>query len=156
MDSTVYKKLAEAVTGRPLPITIKNDQTEESREFVIKQPTFELLIETSAILAEIGLNDVQDLFDKKNVFEFIVNHGDKVLKVLSIMLDSKVEYSQDTYDFLKANLTPHECFDVLSNIVLRIGTQDFQKSIIAMIPMSLHNQTEIIALVNKYLTPSSS
>jgi hypothetical protein len=156
MDQEISRKLADAVSGRALPISIKNDSTGELKDFVIKQPTFELLIETSRILSEIGINEIQMLFEGKNVFTFILEHGDKVLKVISIILDRKVNYSQETFDFLRQNLTPWECYDLLSNIILRIGTQDFQKSIIEISPMSLFNQREIIALLKTNSTHSNS
>ena len=142
----IGKKLALAVSGQPLPVSIVDDQTGEKLDFKIYQPTFEILIECSGILSEIGIKDIQNIFDGRNIFEFISNHGDKVLKILAINLDRKIDYSEKTYEFLKKNLTPHECFDLLSNIILRTGTQDFQKSIIEMTAMSLFNQREIIAL----------
>jgi len=156
MDSLLQSKLADAVSGRPLPVFIKDDRTGETREFEIVQPTFAMLMETSRILSDIGISNIQQLFEGQNTFKFIVDHGEKVLQVIAIILERRPDYTQETFDYLKNNLTPAECFDLLSNILLRIGTQDFQKSIIALTPMSLMNQRELIALINKnHSTPSS-
>ena len=156
MDSDIQKKLADAVTGGVLPISIKNNNSDEVRTFEISQPTFKILIETSKILSNIGIDDIDSIFKGKDVFKFISNHGEKVLQVISVILDKKIEYSLDTFEYLKENLTAFECYDLLVSIVLRIGVQDFQKSIIGITPMSLLNQEKIIALMPKSLIHSSS
>jgi hypothetical protein len=156
MENKIQSKLADAVSGRPLPIIIKNDKSGEERKFMIYQPTFAMLIETSKILSEIGLNEIENLFRGKDIFTFISVNGEKILKVISIILDRNVDYSKETFDYLKENLTPGECYDLLANITLRIGVRDFQKSIVELIPMSLMNQMEIIALTEKNLNLSSS
>jgi hypothetical protein len=149
MADETSKKLVEAIIGKPLPVTIINDKTGEKKEFLVTQPTFELLIETSRILAEIGIKEIAQVFEGKNIFDFIGTHGPKILEVISIILDRKIEYSKETYDFLSQNLTPSECYDLLSNIILKMGTSDFQNSIIKTTAMSLINQKEIIALIPK-------
>jgi hypothetical protein len=154
MDTELQSKLADALSGRPLPVSILNDATGERRDFEIKQPTFEMLIETSRILSEMQVKDIEALFGMKNIFEFIAVHGAKVLQIIAICFDRKVKYSNDTYNYLSKNMTPAECYDILTNIVLRIGISDFQKSIIAIAPMSLFNQTEIIAAYNSIRSSS--
>ena len=149
MNEEIQKKLADALTGRALPISIKNNNSDEVREYKIYQPSFGLLIETSRILSEIGINELEKIFEGKDVFKFISEHGEKVLQVISIILDRKLDYSKNTFEYLKENLTAFECYDLLLNITLRIGVQDFQKSIIGIIPMSLLNQEELIALMPK-------
>ena len=155
MEGEIQKKLADALTGEALPISIKNNNSDEIREFEISQPTFKILIETSKILADIGINEMDAVFKGKDVFKFISNHGEKVLQVIAIILDKKIDYSPDTFEYLKENLTAFECYDLLTNITLRIGVQDFQKSIIGMIPMSLLNQEKMIDLIPKSLTRSN-
>ena len=145
LDPVIQQKLADAVSGKAWTFSVKDDETGEEREFKLKQPTFKLLIETSKILSEMSIENVQDFFDSKNMFSFISEQSDKVLKVITICVTRKVEYKQSDFDYFKNNLTPAEAYDVLANIVLRIGTQDFQKSIIATAPMSLFQQAEIIA-----------
>lgn len=156
MDAIFQKKLADALTGRALLLSIKNNNSDEVRSFEIQQPTFRLLIETSRILADIGISELESFFESKNVFKFISRHGEKVLQVISMVLDNKIDYSKDTFEYLKDNLTAFECYNVLTNIALRIGVQDFQKSIIGTIPMSLLNQEKIIDLMRKSLILSSS
>lgn len=157
MDSDIQKKMADAVLGLPLPFSIKSNKTKEERHFTIAQPTFGLLIETSKILADIGVSEIGTMFEGKDVFKFIAKHGEKVLQIIAILLDDKINYTSDTYKYLKDNLNQLEIYDLLCHIVLRIGVQDFQKSIIGIIPISLLNQAELIALIpkKKSLTPSS-
>ena len=149
MNEQIQKNIAEAVTGKPLEISVKCNDSDEVRDFKIKQPSFGLLIETSRIFSEIELTEINNLFENKNVFKFISVHGEKVLSIISMILDNKVKYREETFEFLKENLTAYECYDLLANIALRIGIQDFQKSIIGMIPMSLLNQGELIASMSK-------
>jgi hypothetical protein len=152
----VHSRLADAVSNNPLPITVKSKTSKEQRKFVILQPSFGILIHTSSILSEMSLESVESLFESRNVFSFVKEHGKRILQVIAIVLDNDINYTKSTFDFLHDNLTAYEIYDLLVNITLRIGIQDFQKSIIAVTPMSLLNQTEIIALIRKSLTPLSS
>lgn len=154
MDTDIQNKLADALNNNPLPIEIKG--TSETRKYELKQPTFKILIETSKLISEIGINDFQDIFNEKNVFQFIGEHGEKITRLIAIVLEGKTEIEKDTIDFIQLNLNAHEVYDLLSNIILRIGVQDFQKSIIGIIPMSLLNQGELIALMKSHSTPSNS
>ncbi len=148
--------MVDAVTGDPLPIKVLNNSSKEVREYLLQQPSFRILLATSKILADIGLKDIEAVFEGKDIFKFIGEHGEKVLKVLATVLDNSVVYSEDTFEFLRDNLTAFECYDLLSNVVLRIGAGDFQKSIIKLTPMSLLNQEKIIDLMEKSSTLSSS
>ncbi len=145
MNEIVGKKLVAAVNNTPLPISITNGN--ETRNFELKQPTLELLIETSGILVEIGINEIKDIFESKDIFKFISNHGNKIIKVIAMILQEKINPSDELIAFIKGGLTPIEMYDVLLNITMRIGVQDFQKSIIGIVPMSLLNQEKIIALI---------
>lgn len=149
MDNTIQKKLAAAVSGEPLPICITNDITGTTIDFKIYQPTFAILIETSKILLDIDIKSIEDFFENKNVFKFISEHSEKILKILAINIDRKVNYEEMTFNFLKESITPAQAYDLLANIILRIGISDFQKSIMVTPPMSLFNQAELIAVLNR-------
>jgi len=149
----VYKKLADAVTNNPLPISIKSETTSEVRKFVILQPSFGILIHVSGLLSEIRLEDLKSIFESKNIIKYINQYGNTIIEVVSIILDRRIDYTKDTFEFIRDNLTAYELYDLLTNIVLRIGVQDFQKSIIATTSMSLLRQREIIALAKKSSIP---
>jgi len=142
---TATETISAAVLNKPLRITIKAAQTKNTMDFVLKQPTMALLIEVSTILSGINVNDIRDLLDSKNVFPFVARYAGTVLTVIAIILSENIDYTQRIYDFCRDNLTPAELYDLLLNIVTRIGITDFTKSIIGVIPMSLYNQREIIA-----------
>jgi len=145
MNEIIGKKLVDAVNNNPLPISITNGT--ETRNFEIKQPTLGLLIETSGILVEIGITEIKDIFEGKDIFKFISNHGNKIIKVIAMILQEKTNPTDELITFIKGGLTPFEMYDVLVNITMRIGIQDFQKSIIGIVPMSLLNQEKIIDLM---------
>ncbi len=145
MDKDLQKKLADAVSGSSLPISVKNDLTGEERSYEIKQPTLAMLLETSKHLADLEIESIEDFFNGKKVFSFMYQKTDLLIKIAAINLDYRTDYTNETFEFLKTNLTVPELYDLLSNIILRLGIGDFQKSIIASAPMSLFSQAEIIA-----------
>ena len=73
MTDEIQKKLADALTGRALPISIKNNNSDEVRKYEIYQPSFGLLIETSRILSDIGINELEQVFEGKNIFNFMTD-----------------------------------------------------------------------------------
>lgn len=154
MNSDIQKKLADAVNNNPLPIEIKGSK--ETRNYELKQPSFKILIETSRLISEIGITEIDKVFKGKDIFKFIAEHGEKVVLIIAMALENSSNIKKDTIDFLQNNLNSFEIYDLLSNVILRIGVQDFQKSIIGTIPMSLLNQRDLIALIPKTSIPSSS
>ncbi len=156
MEPNMYLRIAEAALDKPFRFVVKSEtQEEDVRSFVVKPPTFRTLIATSGKLAKIGITDYEALFQDKNVFQFISEHGNTVLEVMCILIAGKEEYDAETYSFLQDNLTPWELYDILIGISLRIGIQDFQKATIGIIPMGLIQQAEIIAAATQYSTPTN-
>lgn len=115
----------------------------EKKEFCLKPPSLAKLMRISKILLTVEIEDI--LNPESNVFEIYSKYGDVMLEVLYILIETDKRFDDEMKNFISANLTAPELYELVLQGVSSMGIGHFRKSIIAVQAMSLLNNREMIA-----------
>jgi len=141
------KDSVDAVLERPYSFKIVDDKTKDVHELKIHPPCVAVALLIAKKLLTIDYKAI--LNNDKDKYDQLVEYADILIEVVCLFITNKADYDKKLFNLVKNNITLTDVLELLLEGYARFAVRDFQLSIIVCLPMSLFEEREIIALLEK-------